>query len=161
MRRARALAAVARRSLAGFPGVKVVESTIKDLDSSEHEPFDLMFAATACHWLDPAVRYRRAWELLPPVGHVAFWDATHVLPEAGDPLFTDLQQVYDEIGEGRPVAAIRPRPGELPNQDKHIEARVVQFSPCQRSLPRGSAAYSPGVSPVMARKSRTKWAWSA
>ena len=116
-----ALAAVRRRNLAGFPEVEVVQSTFEDIDPSEHEPFDLVFAATAWHWLDPAVRYRRAWELLRPGGHVAFWGATHVFPEGGDRFFADLQQVYDEIGEGLPEGATYPRPGELPDQ-RDIEA---------------------------------------
>lgn len=64
--------AVGRRNLAGFPEVEVIQSTFEDIDPSEHEPFDLMFAATAWHRLAPAVRYRRAWELLRPGGHVAF-----------------------------------------------------------------------------------------
>lgn len=77
-----ALVAVARRNLAGFPGVEVVESTYEDIEPSGSEPFDLVFAATAWRWLDPAVRYRRTWELLRPGGHVAFWSATHVFPKA-------------------------------------------------------------------------------
>ena len=115
-----ALAAVARRNLAGFPEVEVVQSTFEDIDPSGHEPFDLVFAATAWHWLDPAVRYRRAWELLRPGGHLAFWGANHVSPEGGDPFFTELQQVYDEIGEGLPEGARYSRPGELPDQREDI-----------------------------------------
>ena len=116
-----ALAAAARRNLASFPGVRVVQSTFEDIDPSKHEPFDLVFAASVWHWLDPAVRYRRAWELLRPGGHVAFWGATHVFPDGGDSFFADLQEVYDEIGEGLPEGATYPRPGELPDQREDIE----------------------------------------
>jgi SAM-dependent methyltransferase len=117
-----ALAAVGRRNLASFPEVQIVQSTFEDIDPSEHEPFDLVFAATAWHWLDPAVRYRRAWELLRSEGHVAVWGATHVLPEGVDRFFADLQQVYDEIGKGLSEGATYPRPGELPDQREDIEA---------------------------------------
>jgi len=117
-----ALATVARRNLASFPDVQVVQSTFEYIDPSEHEPFDLVFAATSWHWLDPAVRYQRAWELLRPGGHVAFWSATHVFSEGGDGFFADLQQVYDEVGEGPPEGATHPRPGELPDQREDIEA---------------------------------------
>jgi len=81
-----------------------------------------VFAATAWHWLDPAVRYRRAWGLLRPGGHLAFWGAAHVFPEGGDRFFADLQQVYDEIGEGLPAGVTYPRPGELPDQREDIGA---------------------------------------
>jgi SAM-dependent methyltransferase len=117
-----ALATVARRNLASFPDVQVLQSTFEDIDATVHEPFDLVFAATAWHWLDPAVRYRRTWELLRPGGHMAFWSATHGFPEDGDRFFADLQEVYDEIGEGRSEGAIFPRPGELPDQREDIEA---------------------------------------
>ena len=80
-----------------------------------------MFAATAWHWLDPAVRYQRAWRLLRPGGHLAIWSATHVFPEGGDPFFAELQEVYEEIGEGVPEDALRPRPGELPDDRDEIE----------------------------------------
>ncbi len=117
-----ALAAEARRNLASFPEIDVVQSTFEDVDLSGHDPFDLVFAATAWHWLDPAVRYRRTWELLKPGGYVAFWSATHVFPEGGDPFFTELQAVYDGIGEGLPEGATYFRPGELPDQCEDIEA---------------------------------------
>lgn len=36
-----------------------------------------------------------------------------MFPEGGDPIFRDIQPVYEEIGEGLPDAATWPRPGEL------------------------------------------------
>lgn len=117
-----ALVAVARRNLASFPEVEVAQSMFEDIDPSEHERFDLVFAATAWHWLDPAVRCRRAWELVRPGGHLAFWSATHVFPKGGDEFFADLQQVYDEIGEGLPEGTTYSRPGELPDHREDIEA---------------------------------------
>jgi hypothetical protein len=84
--------------------------------------FDLVFAATAWHWIDPAVKYRRAWDLLRPGGHLAFWAATHVFPAGGDPFFRDIQDVYHEIGEGLPPGSSWPQPGELPDDTAEIES---------------------------------------
>jgi SAM-dependent methyltransferase len=109
-----ALAAVSRRNLAGYPEVNVINASFDDWDPSVAAPFDLVFAATAWHWLDPVTRYSRAWELLRPGGHLAFWGAAHVFPDDGDQFFREIQQVYDEIGEGVSVDAT-PRPGELPD----------------------------------------------
>jgi SAM-dependent methyltransferase len=81
-----------------------------------------VFAATAWHWIDPAVRYQRAWAALRPGGHLAFWSAGHVFPDGGDPIFDELQAVYDEIGESKPDDAVQPRPGELPSAATDIEA---------------------------------------
>ena len=115
------LAAAARRNLAAFGQVEVVQGAFEDWPPAG-ERYDLVFAATAWHWIDPAVRYRRAWELLRPGGHLAVWSASHVFPDGGDPFFAEIQEVYDEIGEGMPPGQGRPRPGELPGVAAEIEA---------------------------------------
>jgi SAM-dependent methyltransferase len=82
-----------------------------------------VFAATAWHWIDPAVKYRKAWSLLRPGGHLAFWGASHVFPEAGgDPFFGEIQEVYDEIGSGMPAGWVSPTPATLPDSRAEIEA---------------------------------------
>ena len=116
-----ALAAAARQNLADLPGVEVIEGSFETWPPPAESGFDLVFAATAWLWVDPAVKYRRAWEVLRPGGHLAVWDATHVFPEGGDPFFRDIQDVYDEIGEGLPPDASWPRPGELPDSAAEIE----------------------------------------
>lgn len=97
-----ALADEARRNLAGFPAVSVVTADFESWRPPAPAAFDLVYAATAWHWIDPGIRYAKAWELLKPGGHLAFWSAFHVLPPDGDPFFREIQDVYDEIGEGLP-----------------------------------------------------------
>jgi SAM-dependent methyltransferase len=116
------LAAAARENLAGF-GVEVVQGQFETWQPEE--PASLVYAATAWHWIDPAVRYQRAWRALRPGGHLAIWGAGHVIPEAGDPFFREIQDVYDEIGEGVPPGSGQwpgPRPGEQPDDRAEIEA---------------------------------------
>lgn len=127
------LAAAARANLAGFGGSRVVTAEFETWPPAERG-FDLVFAATAWHWIDPVVKYRRAWELLRPGGHLAFWSATHAIPAGGDSFFRDIQPVYDEIGEGLPAGASFPEPGQLPDSAAEIRAsglfedvRVRQF----------------------------------
>ena len=115
------LARVARANLAGF-GVQVTEGAFEDWRPPPDVRFGLVFAATAWHWVDPAQRYVRAHEALRPGGYLAFWSAEHVLPDGGDPFFRELQEVYDEIGEGLPSDAVFPRPGELRSYEGDIGA---------------------------------------
>jgi SAM-dependent methyltransferase len=115
------LAGAAQRNLAGFPNVTIINSAFETWHPPADDRFDLVFAATAWHWIDPALRYQRAWELLRPGGHVALWSATHVVPDDGDPFFFEIQGVYDEIGEGLPQDATWPRPGQLPDSRDEIE----------------------------------------
>jgi SAM-dependent methyltransferase len=115
-----ALAAAARVNLADFD-VEVVEARFEDW-APVGEPFALVFAATAWHWVDPAVRYQRAAAALEPRGHLALWGAGHVIPRDGDPFFEELQEVYDAIGEALPPGAEVPRPQELEDFRDEIEA---------------------------------------
>jgi SAM-dependent methyltransferase len=139
------LAESARHNLAKFPSVEVIEANFESWRPDGDIVFDLVFAATAWHWIDPAVRYRKAWELLAPDGHLAFWDAMHAFPRGGDPFFKEIQRVYDEIGEklqnqrGKSLDEIIgteeekdffPAPDELPNKRAEIEASGL-FGPVE------------------------------
>jgi len=115
------LAEQASRNLAGLANVIVVHASFDDW-RHEHGDFDLVFAATAWHWLDPDRNTDEPSELLKPGGHLAFWSATHVFPDHGDPFFREIQPIYDGIGHGLPADATRPRPGELPEATTEIEA---------------------------------------
>jgi SAM-dependent methyltransferase len=124
-----ALAAEARRNLAGFERVTVVnadfetwvpDSETRDRSISGSSGFGLVFAATAWHWIDPAVKYAKAAALLRPGGHLAFWGAGHVTPTGGDPFFAEIQDVYDEIGGGEPSGYVSPTPETLATHEAEI-----------------------------------------
>src|SRR5215831_665649 len=53
------LAAEALRNLAGFPRVNIVNESFETWEPPQ-AGFDLVYAATAWHWIDPAARYRKA-----------------------------------------------------------------------------------------------------
>ncbi len=114
------MAVAARANLAGF-SVDVVEARIEDWVRPS-ERFAMVFAATAWHWVDPTVRYRKAADVLEPHGYLALWGAGHVIPYDGDPFFEELQVIYDEIGESLPPDAVLPRPRELDDDRDDIEA---------------------------------------
>jgi len=115
------LAAAARRNTSGL-GTEVVQGRFEDWRPAPGVRFDLVFAATAWHWIDPAAGYPGAWRALRPGGHLALWSAFHVFPDGGDPFFRELQDVYDEINEGLPPGTPWPRPGELAEHAAEIEA---------------------------------------
>jgi SAM-dependent methyltransferase len=127
-----ALATEARRNLAGFERVHVSHADFESWTPGQSPGsvrddgfagFGLLFAATAWHWIDPAVKYRKAWSLLRPGGHLAFWEATHVFPETGgDPFFAQIQEVYEAIGSGMPSGWVSPTPATLPDGRAEIEA---------------------------------------
>jgi SAM-dependent methyltransferase len=113
------LAEAARRNLVGHP----VEIEVEPFESWKGEPesFDLVYAATAWHWVDSAVRYRKAHELLRPSGYLAFWGARHAFPADADPFFTEIQEVYDAIGESYEGTWPPPPPEKVPDEVAEIE----------------------------------------
>jgi SAM-dependent methyltransferase len=112
----------ARRNLAGFPQVAVVNRDFETWQPAPGKLFGLVFAATAWHWIDPAVKYEKAAAVLRPDGHLAFWEASHVVPDGGDPFFAELQDVYDEIGEGVPDGHVFATPDTLASEEDEIAA---------------------------------------
>lgn len=64
------LAAVARGKLAAYPDARVLASSFEEWPPEE-EAFDLVVSATAFHWVDPKVRYRKSAEVLRPGGSLA------------------------------------------------------------------------------------------
>jgi SAM-dependent methyltransferase len=114
------LAAAARTNLDDYD-VEVIETRFEGWEPDEAR-FDLVFAATAWHWVEPSVRYSKAAAALRPGGYLALWAATHVFPDDGDRFFEEIQDVYEEIGEGLPSAWVTARPGELPDDIHEIEA---------------------------------------
>jgi SAM-dependent methyltransferase len=113
------LAEQARHNLAGRP----VEIHVQPFETWKGEPgaFALVYAATAWHWVDPALRYGKAHELLRRGGHLAFWSALHAFPEGFDPFFTEIREVYDAIGESYGAAWPPAPPEETPDSSTEIE----------------------------------------
>ncbi len=114
------LAEVARRNLAGLPArIDVAPFERWEADGVS---FDLVFAATAWHWIDPNLRYEKAHRLLRPGGHLAFWSAVHAFPEGFDSFFTEIQEVYDKLGESYGDEWPPPRPELVADDADEIEA---------------------------------------
>jgi SAM-dependent methyltransferase len=113
------LAAVARRNLSAFPRVKVVVAPFEGWDA-DGETFDLVYAATSWHWIDPGAGYPKAADLLGSGGTLAIIGGGHAFPADADSFFREIQPVYEAIGEGRILDW--PLPDEVPDMRDEIEA---------------------------------------
>jgi len=109
------MAAVARRNLAGLDA-DVVVSTFEAW-SLPAEPFDVVFAATAFHWLDPSMRAVKVADALRPGGALAIVETHHVL--GGDvEFFEEVRRCYDRWGApGPPGYAAADVPDECSDVD--------------------------------------------
>ncbi len=139
------LAATAKRKLAAFPNVSVVNADFETW-RPERSGFDAVVAFSAFHWLAPEVRYAKAADLLRERGKLAFVSRAHVLPPDGDPFFIEVQADYEAAIPDAP----RPRdsagdtfyspPWRLPHPDSlgdhsdRVVAEEVQASGRFQSL---------------------------
>jgi SAM-dependent methyltransferase len=90
-----AMAAVARRNLAGQKGWRVDVSDFEKWDQPIGEaPFDLVCSAQAWHWLDPAVRLHKAHDLLRNGGWLALWWNR---PADDADVAEEINKVYAEV----------------------------------------------------------------
>jgi SAM-dependent methyltransferase len=114
------LAALARRKLAAFPKVEVINASFETWEPAE-AGFDAVVAFTSLHWIDPELRYAKPARLLREGGALAVGRNAHVVPEGGDAFWAEVQEDYDAIVPG-PENRPPPPPDELGDAREEIEA---------------------------------------
>ena len=89
------MAVLARRRLARFPRVSV---EVADFDRwTANGLHDLVYAATAWHWLDPATREQKIAARLRPSGWLAIWRNQYIRNGSSDDFVDAAQQIYTHL----------------------------------------------------------------
>ena len=86
------LCALARQNLAEHANVRCLNVEFEAF-ASPRDAFELIFAATSFHWIDPDVRMPKCAQLLAPGGTLAVFSSTHPAPYTG--FFSEVQELYD------------------------------------------------------------------
>jgi SAM-dependent methyltransferase len=112
------MAQAARQAVAGLP-VEVVNAAFEQWPLPD-EPFDLVFAATSWHWIDPYVRVVKAAEALRPGGTIAIISTEHV--KGGTLAFFEaMQPVYEHFDPSTP-------PGLTLRESSDIPCDTTEFA---------------------------------
>ncbi len=88
------LAEYTKQKLSKHDNFKIVN--VKFEDYCTDEKYDLIFAATAFHWINPEYAYARCKELLAPSGVLAtFWNTPRISRDNAE-LYSEIQALYAE-----------------------------------------------------------------
>lgn len=120
------MAAVAERKLAAFPSVQVVVSAFEDWPLPP-EPFDIVFAATAFHWLDPAVRVAKAADAL-RIGGTLATVSTHHVAGGDTERFAEIQSCYERWDPRTPIGLRLQLATAIPTDSEELD-RSGRFGP--------------------------------
>jgi SAM-dependent methyltransferase len=137
------MAAVARRNLARFGSVEVVTAAFEQWPLPA-EPFDLVFCATAFHWLDPAVRVPKSADALRSGGLLATV-ATHHIAGGTEPFFREVQGLYERFDPATPPGLRLHAARDIPEDDRELATSgrfgPASFSRYEWELPYSTADY--------------------
>ena len=98
-------------TFAAEPSLTVVEGAFEDVGLPA-ESFDVVFAATSFHWVDPAVRLDKAALLLRPAGVLATLSTVQVESEVARGFFERTSPIYARYHESGDHGYVAPAPEE-------------------------------------------------
>jgi SAM-dependent methyltransferase len=101
LERGPALADLARQRVSAHPNVDVVTTTFEEWD--EHgERFDALVAAASWHWIDPAIGWRRAHQVLRPDGWLAVLGHVVVRRPGELEVYAETADLHERYCPGHP-----------------------------------------------------------
>jgi SAM-dependent methyltransferase len=138
------MAALARRNLACFPSVEVIVAAFEDWPLPL-EPFDAVVAATAWHWVDPAVRVAKVADALRPGGTLATI-GTHHIAGGDEAFFAQAEACYERWDPETPPGGARlPAAAEVREDGDELDGSgrfgTVTFRRWEWERPYSTAAY--------------------
>jgi SAM-dependent methyltransferase len=121
------LAEVAKNELHNYKNVQVLNTSFEAADFFP-KSFDLVYAATSFHWIDPAIKFLKTYRLLQDEGHLAIIHTNHISDEEGDKFFIASLPIYERyhfLDTPKPKLPNRAelRPGEI---DEHL-FKLIHF----------------------------------
>ncbi len=97
------LADVARRELRSFEKVQVVTSSFEDAELPL-QSFDLVFCATAFHWISPETKFAKTHALLKDNGHLAIIYSHYVSSKEHDGFFVAAHAIFEKYDRNKTIA---------------------------------------------------------
>ena len=93
------LADFVRDKFADNNNFKVIKGAFENIDL-EAKSFDLIYSATAFHWIKPEIKFSKPYKILKKDGHLAIIHTNHVSKEKKDKFFYACQPIYKKYKPG-------------------------------------------------------------
>jgi ubiquinone/menaquinone biosynthesis C-methylase UbiE len=119
-----ALAEVARHELRDHKNVRVITGAFEEAILPEAS-FDLVFAATSFHWIDPSIKFSKTHQVLKPDGHLAIIHTHHTSDEQGDVFFKASQPLYERYNLAKREESEPPKAKDL--KPDALDARLFRL----------------------------------
>jgi SAM-dependent methyltransferase len=139
------MAVVARRNLAAFDSVEVVTAAFEEWPLPS-EPFDVVFSATAFHWVDPAVRVSKSADALRLGGLLATVGTHHIAGGTWtETFFVEVQKCYERFDPATPPGLRLEAARDIPEDDRELTSSgrfgPASFYRYEWELPYSTADY--------------------
>jgi SAM-dependent methyltransferase len=110
------------------------------------EPFDVVFSATAFHWIDPAVRVPKSADALRPGGLLATVGTHHIAGGTWtEAFFAEIQKCYARFDPSTPPGLRLDAARDIAGDDRELTASErfgpARFCRYEWELPYSTAAY--------------------
>lgn len=90
------LVEVFKQELRYYNNVQIITSSYEDAKLPA-DTFDLVYAATAFHWINPEIRFKKTYSLLKSDGFIAIIRTCHILSGETRDFFEKTQPIYDQF----------------------------------------------------------------
>lgn len=87
------LAEKAKRELSLYSNVDIITGGFEDIEL-ESESYDLVYSATAFHWIKPEFKFNKTHRILKPKGYLAIIHTEHIGGNGSDKFFSASQNIY-------------------------------------------------------------------
>jgi SAM-dependent methyltransferase len=96
------MAALARHRIAAFRDVEIETSSFEEWDDRGRR-FDVLVAASSWHWVDPAIGWQRAHDVLYPAGWVALLGNVVVRRPGEQEVYAETADLHERFCPGNPA----------------------------------------------------------
>ena len=98
------LVEVFKQELGNYHNVQIITSSFEEAPLPL-STFDLVYVATAFHWLDPEVKFKKTHSVLKSGGHLAIIRTCHILSDETRTFFDATQPIYDQFTDVKEKAS--------------------------------------------------------